>query len=196
MNTLIIFTHPNPNSYNKAILDIVIDGLETTDSNYKIRDLYSLAWDPVLTADDFKKLLAGEVSEEVAREQELVTWADNLIFIFPIWWTGPPAILKGWFDRVFSLNFAYKKTENGEIVGLLSPKKAIVITTSGEDKQSMEQNCQMDVLELIFRENIFAFCGFQETYHKNLYGVERASQSERQDMLQNVQHFIVSCFLK
>lgn len=128
MNVLIIYAHPNPSSFNGAILEHVQKGLEETNHSVTLLDLYKEQFDPVLVFNEEKKRRDLLNEEETKRYRELVQKADILLFIYPIWWWGMPAILKGFIDRIFVAGFAYKY-EGSLPKGLFKGKKAWVINT-------------------------------------------------------------------
>jgi len=109
MKVLIVYAHPNHQSFNHAIVESFIKGLSAAGHIYKLVDLYAINFNPCLSGDDFIKLMENKIPDDIRIQQEKVSWADGIVLIHPVWWTGPPAILKGWIDRVFSLGFAYKK---------------------------------------------------------------------------------------
>lgn len=96
--------------------------LEGKGHEVRVRDTYELNFNPVLGASDFISFSQGNTPEDIKEEQEHISWADSITFIYPVWWAGLPAILKGYVDRVFSHGFAYAYGENG-IEKLLSGKK-------------------------------------------------------------------------
>src|SRR5690606_40356054 len=101
----------------------------------RVRDLYDLGFDPVLSPAELKQYEDEEkaISVDVKAEQEAILWADHIIFVYPTWWWSMPAILKGYFDRVFVPGFAFSVSEKG-IEGLLKGKKAWIIQTTGSDR--------------------------------------------------------------
>lgn len=103
MNVLIIYAHPNPSSFNGAILEHVQKGLEETNHSVTLLDLYKEQFDPVLVFNEEKKRRDLLNEEETKRYRELVQKADILLFIYPIWWWGMPAILKGFIDQRIGL---------------------------------------------------------------------------------------------
>jgi NAD(P)H dehydrogenase (quinone) len=128
MTTLIIYAHPNKDSLNHAILENVMKGLKEAKRKFELIDLYAEKFDPVLVIDHQHKprdLVHDPYTEKYRKKIEQ---ADQLIFIYPIWWYGVPAILKGFFDRVFVSGFAYQ--HKGIFPkGLLKNKSAWVIYT-------------------------------------------------------------------
>lgn len=191
MKALVVFAHPNPKSFNKAILDTVIRELQQKNAEVRVKDLYASKFNPVLTGADFEQFQAGKVPEDIAAEQADVSWADTLIFIYPIWWVGQPAILKGWIDRVFSYGFAYQVTEEGP-VGLLKGKLARVITTSGSSAEVWGQIGVLEALNTVTITGTFNFSGITDAVHKNLYSVPTVTDAERKAMLEDVGQIIRS----
>lgn len=189
MKALVVFAHPNPKSFNRAVLDTVTGELRKKGAEVKVKDLYAMNWNPVLAASDFEQMLNGKMPEDIAREQGEVTWADILFFIYPIWWFSHPAILKGWIDRVFSFGFAYHMTENGP-EGLLKNKRAVVITTSGADEGAARQNGLLNALKTTMAEGILGFSGITGVRHKNLFAVPYVDDVTRKQMLEEVREFI------
>lgn len=190
MKALVVFAHPNFNSFNGAVLKTVVDTLEQKKAEIRVKDLYKMGWNPLLSTEDFQQLYSGKVPPDIAREQEDVTWAEALIFIYPIWWLERPAILKGWFDRVFSHGFAYAYTKEGMAEGLIKGKKAVIITTSGANEENMRQNGVLDAVNTCVINGTFGFSGFEDTTYQNLYQVPSVTDQERQNMLQQVEKLI------
>ncbi|MGV8169414.1 MAG: NAD(P)H-dependent oxidoreductase [Candidatus Nanoarchaeia archaeon] len=132
MKTLIIYAHPKKEGHNATILNYVIRKLIDKKQKYEVVDLYKEKFDPVLSETEINT--RGNPSKEIKKYQDKIAKADNLIFIYPIWWNAPPAILKGFVDRVFAAGFAFryvKKYGRTMPEGLLQGKKAIVFTTGG-----------------------------------------------------------------
>ncbi len=136
MKVLVVYSHPNPKSFNHAILEAVLEGLSEAGHASDVIDLYKMGFDPCLKVEDFVKIQAGSNSDDVLSHQDRVSKADALVFIHPNWWGGTPAILKGWIDRVFSKGYAYKADEEtGAMIGLLKHKKALILTTCGSPQE-------------------------------------------------------------
>ena len=160
MNRLIIYAHPRKKSFNHAILETVERCFREEGDAVIVRDLYEMGFQPVLGTSE----LLGGVGEDVVREQSYLTWADHVVMIYPLWWTGMPAILKGYVERVFSYGFAYKY-EKGLPVGLLKGKQATVIHTQNKSRGHYEANGTADALRLTIDEGILAYCGFEVSSH-------------------------------
>jgi NAD(P)H dehydrogenase (quinone) len=102
MKALIVYCHPLEASFNAALRDRVILGLTAGGHEIKVIDLYGEGFDPVLSAQErLDYHTPGDNEKHVADHLELLRWCEALIFVYPTWWYGPPAMLKGWLDRVW-----------------------------------------------------------------------------------------------
>ncbi|MFD0534347.1 NAD(P)H-dependent oxidoreductase [Actinomadura luteofluorescens] len=151
MNVLWIFAHPEGRSLNGALRDHGAATLRRGGHRVRHSDLYAMGWNPVVGPADFghdpaDRLIVGAASErahaagalapDIRAEHDKIAWADALVVQFPLWWYGMPAILKGWFDRVFVQGFAFGVTGgDGRTLrygdGGLAGRRALVVTTAG-----------------------------------------------------------------
>lgn len=185
MKHLIIYSHPNPESFNHAILETFTAGLRKKGHEVRVRDLYELGFDPVLSASDFELLGKGLASADVKREQDEVRWADFITFIFPCWWAAMPAITRGYIDRVFSSGFAYIDDEKG-LRGLLGGKKAFYFCTLGAPSEVYEKFGIFKSMAQTIDESIFKFCGLALVGSKYFGSVPKVTQAQRKAMLEEV----------
>jgi NAD(P)H dehydrogenase (quinone) len=130
MKHLVVYAHPHPESFNHAIMETIVQTLENKGHEVVVRDLYALDFQPVLKPEDTDAMKSGHIPEDIKTEQEFITQSDVITFIYPIWWAGLPAIIKGYVDRVFSYGYAYAYGEEG-IIQLLKGKKGLIINTHG-----------------------------------------------------------------
>jgi NAD(P)H dehydrogenase (quinone) len=185
MNHLVIYSHPNPKSFNHAILETFTQALREKGDDVRVRDLYALGVDPVLKASDFEAMAEKRAADDVREEQKHVTWADTLTFIFPLWWAGMPAIAKGYMDRVFSDGFAYRFDEKGHH-RLLSSKKVLTITTLGDTEANYREKGFFDAMDRLMDGIAFEFAGLKPVGHKYFCSVPFVSPEERKKMLDEV----------
>lgn len=186
MKTLIILAHPSENSFNAAICHKAKDHMESNkEYKVKIRDLYKLSFNPILTEDNHTTFFQDKLSEEIQLEQSEISWADNLIFVFPTWWCGMPAILKGYFDRVFTNGFAFRYTD-GEADGLLKGKKAVVFQTTSQTEEFMKPSQLVSSMETVMDLGILDYCGINVINHKFFYSVPHIDNEMREKMLKEV----------
>lgn len=170
---LIVTCHPDRRSLNGALTGHARRVLEGLGHAVTESDLYAMRWKAVVDADDFpaepadarlqpgqasrRATAAGTLTADVAAEQAKILAADALIFQFPLWWFGLPAMLKGWFDRVFSNGFAYGLTDpaTGRGVrygeGRLAGKRALLsVTTGGLAPAFSARGVSGDLEDLLF----------------------------------------------
>ncbi|AGW89561.1 NAD(P)H dehydrogenase [Ralstonia pickettii DTP0602] len=156
MNVLIVFAHPEPNSFSAALKNTAVRTLTELGHQVTVSDLYQMGWSPTLGEADFPQARADadylDLSREqehayahrthsadVHAEQEKVKAAELVLFHFPVWWFSMLAMLKGWVDRVFSRGFAYstgRKYESGHFKG----KRAMICLTTGTASTLYEPN--------------------------------------------------------
>ncbi len=177
MKHVIIYAHPNEGSLNHHFMQTVIESLQAKNHEIVVRDLYELNFNPVLSLEDMKGQRMGKVADGVAQEQAYISQADHLTFIYPIWWTGMPAIMKGYIDRVFSYGFAYSY-DQGVQRGLLTGKQLTVINTHGKSQAEYESTGMDKALSLTSDKGIFTYCGLQIDRHFFFGKADRANPEE------------------
>ncbi|MEK8129047.1 NAD(P)H-dependent oxidoreductase [Paenibacillus filicis] len=131
MNMLIIYTHPNHQSLSYAFLEEVIRGSRENAAvhDVKILDLYEEGFNPVLVFNKNKRRRDMHSDPELEVYREQLRWADKIVFVYPIWWGRPPAMLMGYIDQMFASGFAYK--DKGKLLpeGLLKGKSVVCISS-------------------------------------------------------------------
>jgi len=181
MKVLIVFTHPNSNSFNHALLESMAAGLKEAGHDVRIKDLYQESFNPILSGDDLAVLQTGKVPPNIAKEQEQLLWAEGLVFIYPLWWFDRPAMLKGWFDIVLTNGLAFEYSSEG-VKGLLKHQKALVLITAGGSEDYFKDN---DALQLIHRpvtDGTLSFCGIDDVSHQIYYDISNLTRQERSDI--------------
>jgi NAD(P)H dehydrogenase (quinone) len=202
MNVLWVFAHPEPRSLSGALRD---DGLRTLrELGHDVResDLYAMKWNPVVDAADFgaeagdERLVVGatsarahargELSPDIGAEQGKLDWADAVVVQFPLWWYGMPAILKGWFDRVFVKGFGYgvragdgRTLRYGE--GRLAGKRAMVVLTAGAREPAMgPRGVNGSLNEVLFplHHGTLFYAGLSVLPPVAVYGADRVSDEQ------------------
>lgn len=180
MNHLIIYCNPNPKSLSAAYRDALIQLTEMSGNPVNVRDLYNIGFHPVLEQIDFDALKHGQIPADVKVEQDYVLWADLITFVYPIWWSGMPALLKGYIDRVFTKGFAYRMDEKGNPEGLLGGRKVMILNNMGAAYADYEKNGMLKSLKQISDEGIFEFCGMKVVEHRFFGHLDAASKNERE----------------
>jgi NAD(P)H dehydrogenase (quinone) len=191
MKHLIVYSHPNPKSFCHAILETAMEALAAKRQDVVVRDLYALGFNPVLRADDLAGIQSGKIPADIKAEQDHIAAADILIVVHPVWWTGLPAMIKGYFDRVFSYGFAYSVEASG-IVKLLTGKKAVIFNTQGTPQQLYEQSGMFEAMKKTSDTGIYGFCGIEVVSHLFFGAVPYVNESTRKEYLATVGKTIAS----
>jgi len=188
MNVLTILAHPNTESFNHALAAEAISKLQENGHNVLFHDLYTEKFDPMLPASELP--VEAEISAEVEAYCEELASADGIIIVHPNWWGQPPAILKGWVDRVFRPGVAYQPIEGEALaLGLLKTKSVIVLNTSDTPKdREMEQFG--DPLDTLWKRCIFDFCGVTNVYRENFSVIAISTPEQRAQWLARVQKIV------
>lgn len=176
MKHLIVYAHPNPESLNHHFKNLIVKTLTAQKHEIEVRDLNQIQFDPILSLADMNGQRMGRVSEAVKQEQLWINWADQITFIYPIWWTGMPAILKGYIDRVFSYGFAYRY-DAGVQKGLLIGKKTVIINTQGKSAKVYQEMGMDKALILTSDHGIYAYCGLTILEHLFFDGADRVDET-------------------
>ncbi|XBM33658.1 NAD(P)H-dependent oxidoreductase [Bacillus licheniformis] len=184
MQTAVIYAHPNPNSFNGVILNQVIKALEDGKHFYDVIDLYRDRFDPVLLFDEKKRRSDMKRDPETAEYRRIVKNADHLIFIYPLWWGGMPAIMKGFIDRVFAAGEAY--TYQGKLPkGLLKARTASVYYTADAPSWYL-RFWRRDADWVTVKDVMLKFCGVRRVKRLLFAGVKDSSEEKRTQWLDRV----------
>ena len=130
MKVLVVYCHPSKNSFTHTVKKSFIQGLKAAGHTYEVSDLYAEGFHPVMSETEYLRegfyQLDHPVAEDVLREQQRINRADSIVFIYPDFWTASPAMLEGWFQRVWTYGFAY-----GNEPTMKTLEKAIFLVTMG-----------------------------------------------------------------
>ncbi|AMC93517.1 hypothetical protein AOC36_05835 [Erysipelothrix larvae] len=138
MKTLVVYTHPWEESFNHFVLETTVSKLEAKGYSVDVIDLHKDGFNPAFTQDDLRLFGKGEYHDELAANYiKRVKEADEIIFVFPIWWYGMPAMLKGFFDKVMLKGQAYGEV-NHKLTGLLNIQKGAVFTTASVTEEILK----------------------------------------------------------
>jgi NAD(P)H dehydrogenase (quinone) len=195
MKISVILAHPDKESFNHAIADTVIDQLKQKDHEIFFHDLYAEGFDPVLPKEELPK--DGPLPPEIEKHCREISEAEGIIIIHPNWWGQPPAILKGWVDRVIRPGVAYEfiEEDKGEGVpnGLLKADRALVFNTSNTEVER-ENRVFGDPLEAIWKNCIFELCGVKKFYRRTFSIIVTSTENQRKDWLKEVRKTIAKFY--
>lgn len=183
MTHLIIYAHPNPESFNQAVLQKVVEA--SAGHDVLIRDLNGENFPPVLRWQECINTFNKEYAKDVQVEQKFWQEADLITFVYPLWWMGFPAILKGYLDRVLTHGFAYQTGK--ETIGLLKGKKIQQFVTMGNTNEKYEQKGFLQSLDHTLGNGLFNFCGI-ENVQMHFLGGTGMPTINYQAVLENIKH--------
>lgn len=194
MNVLVLLAHPTPGSFNHAIAETVVRALERLGHSGFFHDLYAEGFDPVLPSHE---IATDEVSRVVKEHCDQLAAADGIVVVHPNWWGMPPAILKGWLDRVVRPEVAYRFEEGdsgeGVPVGLLRARAAVVFNTSNTPVKR-EQEVFGDPLENLWKNCVFDLCGVKGFRRRNFGVVVTSTEEMRKGWLEEAERIVTGAF--
>ena len=193
MKISIILAHPNPGSFNHAIASTAAKTLRESGHAVLLHDLCAENFEASLPANELGR---NPVLDPVLKQHcDEIASADGIIIVHPNWWGTPPALMKGWIDRVLRPEVAYRFVvgDNGEgvPVGLLKAKSAIVFNTTNTPADR-ELAAFGDPLELIWKKCVFDLCGVKNVHRRAFSVVIASSPQQRSAWLEEVQATVLS----
>ncbi len=182
MKVLVILSHPRLDCFCHKIAEAAIVEFREAGHEVVFHDLYAENFDAILPHSEVLKSAKPDAAIE-QHCRELVD-ADLYVIVHPIWWAMPPAMLKGWVDRVFRPGIAYEFSPQGA-VGKLKGKRAIVFTTSNSPPEE-DGNGSGSPLEELWKRSIFGFCGVDDFYCRNFASIVLSTQEQRDEWVREV----------
>jgi NAD(P)H dehydrogenase (quinone) len=178
MSTLIVYSNTNDKGHCHAILESVKEQLKVKGETFILADLNADKYDPVMYANEHYTAGKHEISQQTKKYREQLSATNKIIYIYPIWWNTMPAIMKGYFDKVFGARFAFKFIKKSYLpfaipVGLLTDKKAVVIVSTGAQGW-MSCLFQGNRFKKIVAHDILGYCGIKA----KVYSIHNANKWE------------------
>ena len=191
----VILAHPRRGSFNHAIAEACAGTLRQLGHDVRLHDLDAERFDPLLPADELPS--DAQTPELIARHCLEIVEADGIVVVHPNWWGQPPAVLKGWIDRVLRAGVAYRFVEGdsgeGVPVGLLRARSAVVFNTSNTYPER-ETAVFGDPLEAIWRSCIFGLCGVTNVERRTFSVVVTSTAEQRARWLEEARNVIARHF--
>ncbi len=165
MKHLVVLAHPRRDSFTHHVCATWIDAVAACGHEVVLRDLYAMRFDPVAGADEAYTRPTAPPPADVQVEMDHLVAAQVVTFIAPVWWIGPPAILKGWLDRVLrGGGFAYGYGPQGTVGGLQG-RQSVVFTSSGSTEQHFVDSGKLEAIRTMWRVGTIEFCGMRLLEH-------------------------------
>lgn len=185
MKISVILAHPDKKSFNRAVAERVAQTLREDNHEVVFHDLCEEEFPPLITAREIPE--GASLPPVIARHCAELAQAEGIVVVHPNWWGQPPAILKGWIDRVLRPGVAYTFAEgdsgDGVLIGLLKAKAVLVFTTSNTPPER-ERAMFGDPLERLWRNNMLVSCGVGDYYRRNFGVIITSTLEQRQEWLE------------
>lgn len=147
---VVVLSHPDSDSFNKAIAEAYCETVESIGHQAVLRDLYQMGFDPVLKASERPTAPDFALSADVVAELEVIDGADIFVLVYPIWFGTPPAMMKGYVERVLGAGFSHKSARTHAFSSLLGGKQLLSFTSSGSPKQWLTNQDALVSLQAVF----------------------------------------------
>jgi putative NADPH-quinone reductase len=188
VRVLVVHAHPVPESYGAALRDRAVTGLRASGHDVDLLDLWAEGFDPVLTPDERARHLAPPGTKpHLADHFARLRRADAIVLVYPTWWGGPPAMLKGWFDRVWANDVAFRLPPGrSTIAGTLRNVRRIVVVTTYGSTRSVNL-VEGEPGRVMLRRNLRLMCHPRTRVRwVALYGIDVATDDDRARFLDRV----------
>ena len=181
---LVVYAHPNPDSYNSAIKNQVVQTLTDAGHQVNVLDLYQEGFEARMNHAERLRYMTENNTAGLEQEVCRLRWADSLVLVYPTWWMGPPAILKGWLDRVWLPGIAAKFDTGVVAPGLTRIQRVVVITTQGSSWWRMKiiGNPPRKMMRL----SLWSCTHFKHFHWLALYRMDKSTQQDRERFLEKL----------
>jgi len=189
MNTLVIYTHPNHQSLSYAFLQEVLRGCRDNAAIGEVRvlDLYAEGFNPLLVFNERKRRRDMHVDPELASYREQLLWAERIVFVYPIWWGRPPAMLLGYIDQMFASGFAYRDKGGLLPEGLLKGKSVVCVSTM-KGPALYPLLLLNNAHKVLMRKALFNYVGIKKVKFFEFGGME-SPRGKHQEKLEKVYRY-------
>ncbi|MBE2991931.1 NAD(P)H-dependent oxidoreductase [Sphingomonas sp. CFBP 13603] len=164
----VILCHPDPSSFNHAIAGAYCDAVRAAGQVVVLRDLYAIGFDPVLKAAERPTTVAAAYEEDVIDEVDAISGCDVFVLVYPIWFGTPPAMLKGYVERVFGAGVQPEALQGRVRTDLLGGKRLLSFSTSAASKIWLDEQGQGQGLNSVFDQYIVHAFGMRSQEHRRI----------------------------
>ncbi len=162
----VILCHPDPASFNHAIADAYCDAVRAAGQAVVLRDLYAIGFDPVLKAAERPTNVAAVYGADVLAEMDVIKGCDVFVLVYPIWFGTPPAMLKGYVERVFGAGVQPESLQGRVRTDLLGGKRLVSFSTSAASKVWLDEQGQAQGLNSVFDQYLVHAFGMRSQEHR------------------------------
>ena len=192
---IVILCHPDPQSFNATVAQTYCDAVRARHRNAVVRDLYALGFDPVLKADEQPSTQLFVPADDVAAELVALEDADVIVFVYPIWFGTPPAMMKGYVERVLGAGFGHRLMRDHNGRSHVAGKHLVSITTSGNSIQWLDGQGAWRSLRTVFDTYLANAFSMASTDHLHLSSIVEGMNDRvaREELLRVTQFADATC---
>lgn len=188
MNVIVVYSHPVPESFGAACRDRALAGLAAGGHDVRLTDLYAEGFEPAMSLAERSTHAEPGVAPDLQHHADDLAWAEALVLVYPTWWGGLPAMLKGWIDRVWVAGVAWDLPEGRAVLQplLTNVRRIVVVTTHGSPKyvnalqgEGGKRTAFRSIRLMCSKRTRTTWCA--------LYGLDRATPADRERFLDRVE---------
>ena len=184
---LVVYCHPDPESFTAALRDRAMDALRTGGHDVRLTDLHADGFDPTMTCDERRTHKEPGVAADLQRYADDLRWAQALVLVYPTWWSGQPAMLKGWIDRVWVAGVAWELPTGANVVRPLLRNIRRIVVVTGHGSSKLVNSLEGEAGKRTMTRSMRAMCSRRtRTTWCAVYGLDNASEEARQRFLAKV----------
>lgn len=188
MHVYVVIAHPSKDSFTWEVLNSFERGLREAGHSIQIADLYAMDFQTDMDPAHYERETGPDpdapIPPDVKREHDNITSADGVVFIYPVWWSGCPAKLKGWFDRVLTHGFAYLRGDWGDRKKTAAIDRALVLCPAGHTREDLERQGIAESMRVIMLEDRIQGLGARESRMEILGGMSNGDDAIRRRNLE------------
>jgi NAD(P)H dehydrogenase (quinone) len=171
MHSLAVFAHPMRNSFTGEVLDAFTSGMDSAGHTIEVADLHREGFQPIMTVADYAQYRGDRMPDDVLAEQARVERVTGgVALIFPIYWWGFPAVLKGWFDRVWCAGWAWQLQHN-PADSVLRARPFTILACAGSDEEGYRKRRYDEMFRHLIEVGFLSYCGVRDTDFHVFYEV-------------------------
>ncbi len=194
----VIVAHPRRRSFTVTMAEAFAEAAREAGAEVTERDLYRLRFDPRLRAEEMPDHFGAQVRPDVARERQAIAGAEVFAFFYPLWFNATPAMMKGYVDRVFGMDFGYSARQHGGNQPMLRGRKMATFTSSGAPQDWVERSGAWAAMQKHFDEHFAAMTGMEIVGRYNVGGVvggmrREAVDRHRADVAREARRIVAAC---
>ena len=191
MRSLVVYCHPDPQSFTAAARDRVVVALQRRGDEVRINDLYEEGFDPLFTAAERARHLEPGADPAVSRYVEDLLWSEQLVLVYPTWWSAQPGMLKGWIDRVWVNGVAWELPPGSNRLRgrLRNIRRIVAVTAHGSSK--LMNALEGEVGKRVMTRTLRSLCHpLTRTRWLAFYGIDTATDEQRRAFLDKVERVL------